>query len=255
MRIDCHMHLSEDPKRWGYTVEEAVKAAEKAGIDRFAASDIFTGLHTTQTQVRRANDVILSAMQDFPDTVLGWCFLHPGYVRGAQDEIERCVVDGGMVGLKLYHQHFIDEPTLFPVIERCIELGVPILMHAGHLTDPESAAGQPRLSGADHFYNAAQRYPEALLIHAHVPGGGDWAWAIKWLRNARSVYADTSGSVIDAGMIERMVRELGPERVLFGTDMQFERGIGKLLSAAITQRQRDVIFGPNFQKILDRRRA
>jgi len=250
MRIDCHMHLSHQPKRWGFTPAQAVVAARRLGIDRFCACDVSTDLYVEPKAIRRMNSFILKAMRQFPDAILGLCFIHPGHVRHAQDEITRCVVDGGMAGLKLYHQHFMDEPVVFPVIERCIDLGVPILMHASHVTDPKALSQQPRLSDAMHFHRAAQRYPEAMLIHGHLPGGGDWEWGIKWLRKTPSVFVDTSGSVIDQGVIERMVAELGTRRILFGTDMQYERGVGKLLSARITDSQRRAVFGENMARIL-----
>jgi len=164
-------------------------------------------------------------------------------------------VDRGMIGVKLYYQYRMNEPVQFPIIERCIDLGVPILMHAAHLTAPEALARQPRVSGGEHFVEVARRYPEATLICAHIGGGGDWEWQLKALREVPNVYLDTSGSVIDQGMIERCVRDLGAGRLLFGTDMNHARGVGKLLDASITVRQRQRIFGENFQKVLGNRRV
>jgi predicted TIM-barrel fold metal-dependent hydrolase len=100
---------------------------------------------------------------------------------------------------------------------------------------------------------AARLYPEAMLIEAHIGGGGDWEWAIRQLRAAPSVYLDTSGSVIDEGMIEMAVRELGADRLLFGTDMTMEGGVGKVLGADLTEEQREQIYWRNMKAILDRR--
>ena len=69
------------------------------------------------------------------------------------------------------------------------------------------------------------------------------------------MFLDTSGSVIDQGMVERCVRDLGVQRLLFGTDMNLARGVGKLLDARMTERQRERIFGLNFSKLLRRRRV
>ena len=68
-----------------------------------------------------------------------------------------------------------------------------------------------------------------------------------------SIYLDTSGSVMDAGMIERCVRDFGDDRLLFATDMTMEGGVGKILDAELTDEQRERIFWRNFQGILDRR--
>ena len=254
MRIDVHSHCSVKRRRWP-SADETVEGMRRFGIDKMCCSEPVCYEPATPEAVRAANDDILRAMRRYPNVILGQCFLNPGHARQAQDEITRCVVDGGMIGIKLYHQYRINEPVQFPVIERCIELGVPILMHAGHLTTPEGRARQPRISSGEHFVDAAARYPEAMFICGHIGGGGDWEWQLKALREAPTVYADTSGSVIDAGMIERCVRDLGAERLLFATDMNVARGVGKLLDADITERQREKIFGANFQKILARRRV
>ena len=105
------------------------------------------------------------------------------------------------------------------------------------------------------FVRAARLYPEAMLIEAHIGGGGDWEWAIAQLRDAPSVYLDTSGSVIDEGMVERAVRELGADRLLFGTDMTMEGGVGKIAGADLSDDEKEQIFWRNTKGILDRRGA
>ena len=254
MRIDCHNHCCGAAGRWP-AAQDMVASLRKLGVDQACCSHPIAGPRAEPEDVRKANDDILACMRRFPDAILGQCFVNPGHARHAQDEITRCVVDGGMIGVKLYHQYRIDEPVQFPVIERCIDLGVSILMHAGHPSAPEALELQPRISSGEHFVEAARRYPEAMLICGHLGGGGDWEWQLKALREAPSVYVDTSGSVIDQGMVERAARDLGAGRLLFGTDMNHARGVGKLLDAGLTERQRQRIFGENFQKILARRRA
>ena len=91
-----------------------------------------------------------------------------------------------------------------------------------------------------------------MLIEAHIGGSSDWEWAIKQLRQAPSVYLDTSASVIDTGMVEMAASELGGERLLFGTDITMEGGVGKILGADVTASDKEQIFGKNIRKILDR---
>lgn len=252
--IDVHNHCSSDGS-YHTSAEEMIRGLDRFGIDKVCCSAPISYEEATPELVRKRNDLILGAMKQFPDRIFGQCFLNPGYVRETQDEITRCISDGGMIGVKLYHQYYINEPVLFPLIERCIDLGVSILMHAGWLTAPEDLERQKRISGGDHFADIAQRYPEAMFICGHIGGGGDWERQLKGLRNAPSVYIDTSGSVIDAGLIERCVRELGPARMLFATDGSVARGVGKILDADITQSQRKMIWSTNFLKILARRKA
>ena len=252
MIIDCHGHCSIDGSYF-MSADDTVRSMDLYGVDRICCSAPITEDEAVPGLVRKHNDLILGSMRKHPTRILGMCFVNPGYFREAQDEITRCVVDNGMTGVKLYHQYCINEPVQFPVIERCIELGVPILMHAGYPAAPELRQQQPRLSTGAHFADVAKRYPEAMLICGHIGGGGDWERQLKALREAPSVFLDTSGSVIDAGMIERCVRELGIDRLLFACDGSMERGLGKIVDATLTKSQRTKLYSANFLRILARR--
>lgn len=191
--------------------------------------------------------------EGYPSKILGYCFVNPGYQTESLREIEKRVVEDGMMGVKLYNQYRCTDPVVFPIVRKAIELKVPILQHAGYITDPAEAAEQPNLSNAQDIARLASLFPEAMIIEAHLGGGGDWEWALKNLRKARSVYVDTSGSVIDMGMIEKAVKYLGAERLLFATDLSMEEGVGKILDAKISNDERRLIFGDNMSRILGMR--
>ena len=212
MIIDCHGHCSIDGS-YALSADDMVRSLDLYGIDQICCSAPISYGEATPELTRQRNDLILASMKKYPDRILGMCYINPGYFREAQDEITRCVVDNGMVGVKMYHQYCINEPVQFPVVERCIELGVPILMHAGYPAAPELRERQPRISTGPHFADIGNRYPEAMFICGHIGGGGDWERQLKGLREAPSVFLDTRGSVIEAGRIERCVRELGIEAI------------------------------------------
>jgi predicted TIM-barrel fold metal-dependent hydrolase len=204
----------------------------------------------TPDEVRLANDVVLQAM-DLSDRFVGFCFLNPGYAREALQEVERCVVDGGMVGIKLYHQYRVNDPAQRPVMDRAAELGVPVLMHAGKVMDARTRARQPRLSNAAHFGVAAAMFPDTTLIQAHIGGGGDWEWNLRVLETCPpNVHIDTSGSVIDRGIVDRTIAAMGVERVLFATDGSLEEGIGKVLEADLSPEDRARVLAGNARALL-----
>lgn len=218
MKIDCHMHVNSRNSRWGWDDNDRViEAADRLGIDQLCVSIPVTWGMPMMEEVRLCNDGVLSAMRRYPGRILGYCYICPGYAESL-DEIDRCL-DQGMIGVKLYNQYKIWDPAVHLIIEKAIEEKAPILEHAGYATSPEHWAAQPNMSHAGDFVRASRLYPEAMLIEAHIGGGGDWEWAIKQLRQVPNVYLDTSGSVIDEGMVEMGTRELGVERLLFGTDM------------------------------------
>ena len=249
--IDCHAHLAfrKSPEELG---DEALvlDAADKLGIDKLCCS-VLPKRPATVEGFQAANRIMAAAARRHPDRFLGYCFVNPGWQREALDEIRRCVEQFGFIGVKLYNEHFCTDPVAFPLVELAISLGVPILHHAGHSHYP--VVDQPRISNGGHLAQLAKRYPEAKLICAHIGGGGDWEWTIKALRHAKNVCLDTSGSVVDEGIVDMAVKALGAERVLFACDMSFTAGVGKLRAAQLTDDQRRMILGGNMLRLLQKR--
>ncbi len=254
MVISCHEHLKHRRASpdWQEDDRLLIEAADKLGIDQLCCSILTPQRPATLEGFRECNQWMADAVKRFPGRVLGYCYVNPGHYREALDEVRRCIEDGGLMGIKLYNEYRCHEPVVYPVVELAIELGVPILQHAGHGHYPDDR--QPRKSDGGMLADLAERYPEAMLICGHVGGGGDWEWTIKALRRAPSVYLDTSGSVADEGMIEMAVRVLGAERLLFGCDMSMTAGVGKMRGANISERARRLIMGENMQKILAARK-
>jgi len=249
--IDCHAHLHHHGDRaWKENDRKLIDAADRLGIDQLCCSILTPRRPATAAGFRECNQWVAEAMRRFPGRVLGYCYVNPGYGREALDEIRRCV-DGGFIGIKLYNEHTCSEPVVFSVVELSIELRVPILQHAGHahylLTD------QPRISDGGHLAELAARYPKARLICAHVGGGGDWEWTIKALRHAKNVYLDTSGSVIDEGIVDLAARVLGVDRLLFGCDMSMTAGVGKIRASDLSAADKRKVLGLNVQQLLRRR--
>lgn len=253
-RIDCHSHVRGGPWDIGSPSPKwLVEAADRLGIDSLCCSIPIGGRAAAPEEFRACNEDLLKAMKEYPGKILGYCFVDPGFQKEALEEIEKRILEDGMIGVKLYNQYKCSDPVVYPIVRKTIELEVPILQHAGYLTDPMEAAKQPNISDARDLASLASLFPKAILIEAHVPGGGDWEWALKILRNVQNVFVDTSGSVIDCGVIEKAIRYVGENRLLFGTDLSLEEGVGKILDANITEEQRQLIFGGNFMRILKRR--
>ena len=258
-KIDAHAHVFTSVNRPGSDwsqVDAMLEAADLLGIQRLCCSHPVTaGVLANIDVVRDANDSVLAAMKRHPGRIAGYCFVQPGNGAAALEEIERCAA-AGMIGVKLYNQFKFSDPILFPIAEKCVERRLLFLGHSGHLTDPRVQALQPRISDARDFGLLARRYPELRLILGHLGGGGDWEWTVRELRECpANVYVDTSGSVLEDDLIGDCVRAIGHRRLLFGTDMTMEGGVGKVLSVDLTDEQREDIFWRNFQRLLDGSRA
>jgi predicted TIM-barrel fold metal-dependent hydrolase len=252
--IDAHAHLSHHGSPdYLERDRQLIDAADRLGIDQLCCSLLSPRHPTDPEEFRRCNDWAAEAAKRYPGRILCYCYVNPGYIKEACDEVSRCVEKMGFIGVKLYNDYVATEPVVWPLVERVIQLGVPILHHAGHcysLIPP-----QPRISDGGTFAELAKRYPEAMIICAHIAGGGDWEWTAKSLRNAPSVCIDTSGSVIDEGTVEMAVKIMGADRVLFGCDMSMTASVGRIRSAVLSDADRAKILSGNMQRILARRRV
>jgi predicted TIM-barrel fold metal-dependent hydrolase len=250
--IDCHAHLRHHSMST-YQDEDRrlIAAADSLGIDQLCCSILTPRRPATADEFRECNQWTAEGMRRFPGRVLGYCYVNPGYPREALAEIRRCVEERGFIGIKLYNEHLCTEPIVFPIVELAIELGVPILHHAGH--SHYFVSEQPRMSGGEHLAELACRYPEARLICAHLGGGGDWEWEIKALRHAANVFLDTSGSVVDEGLVEMAIRVAGVDRVLFGCDNSMTAGMGKMRGAELSPADKQQVLGGNMQRLLQTR--
>lgn len=254
VRIDCHSHVGGMvPGTAEVTSGLLVELAERLEIDSMCCSNPMGGGAPTPAEFSACNEAVVKAMREYPDVILGYCFVNPGYRDESLKEIDKRVAEDGMMGVKLYNQYRCSDPVVYPIVQKSIEMKVPILQHAGYLTDPTEAAKQPNISSALDIVKLASLFPDAILIEAHLTGGGDWEWALKHLRGANNVFLDTSGSGVDCGAIEKAVKCVGADRLLFGTDLSLEEGVGKILAANISEEDRQLIFGQNMTRILERR--
>jgi predicted TIM-barrel fold metal-dependent hydrolase len=73
---------------------------------------------------------------------------------------------------------------------------------------------------------------------------------LRALRHAENVYLDTSGSVTDDGIVELAAETLGVDRLLFGCDMSFTAGVGKIRGSDLSAEQKQKILGGNLLRLL-----
>lgn len=248
-KIDMHAHVWRMPD-WETSADHLVNCAHMLGITEvWTSSVIHTGIIAPPDEVRKHNDTTLAAMGRHPDCLRGWCFIIPGHGSASIEEAERCL-EAGMIGIKLYNQYRLNDAAVRPIIELSVERRVPVLGHAGYLVG-EHMRTQPLISYGEHFTDTSLCYPDAILIHAHIGGGGDWEYTVRQMRDASpNVYIDVSGSNLDDGQVEFAVTELGVERVLFGTDGTMAGSVGKVLEADLTEDERELIFWGNAERIL-----
>ncbi len=134
------------------------------------------------------------------------------------------------------------------LIERAAELQAAIFQHTWFKTNGANLAGE---STPHDLAALARRHPHVPLICGHT--GGAWELGLRAIRDCGNVYADLAGSDPTAGMVEMAVRELGAERVLYGSDVtgrSFASQLAKVLGADISAQAKRPILGENLKRLL-----
>lgn len=252
-KIDAHAHA-----HLGLDVTaKDFEFMNRFNIERSYVSNPLSAGPGDPAQFRRHNDLVYSAMQKYPGRMIGMFTINPFYKKESLDEIQRNV-DRGMVGLKVYYQYKINDPLFNPIMEKMIDLKMITLMHAeatlgtGGYRMKYDKKRMPNTSVPEDFVDMAKRYPEAMLQYAHLGGGPDWEYACKALKHCPNVYVDVSGSNGEEFMVDFAIKELGVERVLYGTDLShsYFQGVCKVLCSNTTEEQKRKIFFENYNNVL-----
>ena len=137
--------------------------------------------------------------------------------------------------------------VLWFVVRRAAELKAPVLQHTWY----KITGNLPGESTATDLAALATRHPTASLIAAHA--GGDWERGIRAIRATTNVTAEICGGDPTAGVVEMAVRELGPERVIYGSDAggrSFASQLAKVEAAEISDHEKELILGANLRRLL-----
>lgn len=255
-----HYSIIEDVRKFrkmdAYcTANPKMEDVEKFGIERMFTGKSMTWAKWTPEEFIHANNEILALMEKYPGQIIGQISINPQYLKESLKEIDRCV-DLGMVGSRLYYQVKINDPLYFPIIEKFIDLNMIIFMHGeaqtgvgGYRMDYD--VGRPvTISTPQDFVDTAVRYPEGMFQFAHIGGSGDWEYMCKAFREYPNIYVDVGGSNNSEGMIDFAVECLGEDRLFFGTDNSYYQAMGKILSADLSDRQKQKIFFDNYNSVL-----
>jgi predicted TIM-barrel fold metal-dependent hydrolase len=246
---DLHCHLASLP---GSTPEQRlgtlVRYADRMGIARLC---VFMGMKfvydPTPAEFRQQNDEVLAALKKWSHRAFGFVYLNPKYPKESIDELNRCVRDGPMLGVKLWVAKRANATELDAIVDRATALKAIVFQH----TWMKVGGNLPGESTPMELVELAARHPTATIVCGHT--GGDWEQGIRAIRGSRNVYADLAGGDPVAGFTEMAVRELGAERVLYGSDAggrSFASQLAKVHGAAVPVDAKRLICAGNLKRLL-----
>ena len=141
---------------------------------------------------------------------LAWCI--PNKKGNSALDIEPFFKENKLVGMKLHpslNMFRVDDPILEPYMELCQQYDVPAQFH----TEPDACCSP------DLMLKLAKRHPQVKIVMVHMNLGNresDRDAAIDVAKEASNVYLDTSWAPSEK--VIKAVKEVGKERVIFGTD-------------------------------------
>lgn len=246
---DLHCHFSGVP---GPTIEDRTRQilayADRMGVQRLV---FFMGWpwsqNPTPDDLRRQNDQVLEALSKWPDRLFGFAYLSGHHPRESLQEIQRCIADGPMVGVKLWVARKCSDEALDPIIARCGELKAAIYQHTWLKTQGNYEGESTPMDLA----LLAARHPTVPIICGHT--GGDWTRGIRAVRGHQNVSIGIGGSEPTSGFVEMAVRELGAHRVIYGSDAggrSFASQLAKVYGAEVPAAAKQLILGQNLKRML-----
>lgn len=190
-------------------ISDSSKAAEVAGC-------LLLGVATNEKQVEHVNEYLAEACRIYTTDsfrMLALACVHQDTpdMPALADEIEKM----GLRGFKIHPDIQgvnIDDERLFPLYE-AIEGRMPIAFHMGD--DRE----QYQFSTIERLLRVKKRFPKLEVLAAHLGGYRTWDKSFM-LAELDNIWFDTSSALwaMSPEKASILIRELGPSRVMFGTD-------------------------------------
>ncbi|MBR7111018.1 MAG: amidohydrolase family protein [Clostridia bacterium] len=192
------------------------------------------------------NSEIQSYMKKYPGKVLGYYAFNPNYEQDYIDRIGMVLENDSFIGVKVlpeYHGNKLDGKNYVRCLEFANEHNLIFLSHTW--------GGSP-CNSPDNVAKILPKYRNLQFVMGHsAPGALDDA--IELVKTYDNVYLDICDIHRNSGIIEKMCREVGSEKVIFGTDMPWydpSYAIGSVIYADITDNDRENIFYKNAERMI-----
>ena len=248
--IDAHTHMGA---YYGFSIfrpdaKDMIKSMDKYGIE-FAIS----APHSCLFDPLSNNAEIKQAMKEYPERILGYFSVNP-HVPVTEHEIDQAFKENpGFVGIKLlpdYHKARLDSKAYRVALKYANHHGLPVLSHTW---DDSDYNGQS-YSTVGMIEKVLEEYPGVHFLMGHsVQGKVDEA--IQLAISYPNAYLELTDTYRFNGVIERMCRGAGSEKVIYGTDLPWfdqSYGMGCVLFAYINDEEKTNILRNNILRIIGR---
>lgn len=204
---------------------------------------------TVSMDVQAGNDLIEKIVQKYPEEIIGVSSCDPTHQSAEEIDVlcRRLHGQMGFRGMKPYYTSGLSyaDPLYAPYWQYGNEHQLYALLHIN-----------PSAGGMEAVGKLAKQYPAMTFLIAH--SGGSWPFAREVVQVANqfpNVMAELTLTPVTNGVIEWLCSQIGPDRVLFGTDapMRDPRPqLGWCVFTRLSLDDKKKILGGNFARILRR---
>ena len=247
--IDQHVHVGMRPARSttassSYLPDELIANMDANGVDMVVGFP----KANSHTDYRVENERIIAAMKQHLTRIVAFARINPYFGAKAVADVHDYASKGAL-GLKIhplrdFSGNRVNDPELmFPIVEAAQEENLLLLVHSGN-----SWNCAPTL-----IADLARNFPKANFVIAHSAGFEGHQEAITVMHQQDNLYVDTASNGYP-DITTNVVRALGPERVIYGSDhptLPFGFELGKVVKyAGLNSDQLDLILGKNLTRLL-----
>lgn len=224
--VDIHAHIGSF-KGYDLSTPTLMSNIERYGI-RLALISNIDGAALAQTQNLdeiKANQATVAHVRQYPEQLRGLVWTRPkdGSPTNVEPFLHDSISTGPdqrvFVGIKFHpdmNNFPADDPRVDGYLQLCEKYQIPAVFHSG--SDDSSHSAPQKI------YAAARRHPAVPMILYHMGFLGPHGSAIATVKEALTkkdaqLYLETSQA--DPAAVLQAIKELGSERVLFGTDATY----------------------------------
>jgi predicted TIM-barrel fold metal-dependent hydrolase len=190
------------------------------------------------------NRALYETASDQPRAIL-CCQVNPNDGQAALDEIRRAATEWGMRVLKIMpaiYQVHLTGALAQSLMTLARELSLVVNIHSG------SEISHPLAVGA-----LCRRFPEVTVLMDHM-GYREWTSdAVEAARDNPNLYLGTTIAAFEPSVVERAVRALGPERVVYGSNWPncySDLAVEAIRRAKLGAETEALVLGGNLARIL-----
>ncbi|MFN4227934.1 MAG: amidohydrolase family protein [Candidatus Ratteibacteria bacterium] len=238
--IHCHMGLFFGSHMPYTEPEKMAQRMEISGIKLCVFAH-----HYSLFEPEIGNKIVVDIVRKFPNKFKGYFSVNPHY--NLKNDIKNYEKNNDIfVGFKLlpdYHRVPLSDKRYKNIFDFADEKESIILTHTW---------GNSVYTGDKEVEKILKKYKKIKLILGHSLHG-TWDKAVEIIKNYENVYLELCAVIDERGIIEKIISEIGSDKILFGTDFPWFNHhyyIGSLFGAGLSENEIRKILYLNSFKLL-----